>query len=74
MRFFCESLQGRVSDDPKFKRRPPGAPWPTFHQSNDAKMFLIAIVKAPKSLETFVLIKSGLVGLSSMTRKIGASG
>jgi hypothetical protein len=58
-------------DDPKFERGPPGAPWPTFHKSNDAKLFLISILKALESLETFI---SGLVGLSLITRKTGASG
>jgi hypothetical protein len=47
------------SNDPKFERRPPGAPWLTFHKSNDAKLFLISILKALESLETF---RSGLVG------------
>jgi hypothetical protein len=56
-------------NDPKFKRRPPGAPWPTFHKSNDAKLFFISILKALESLNTF---RSGLVGL--ITRKTGASG
>jgi hypothetical protein len=46
------------SKDPKFERRPPGAPWPTFHKSNDAKLFLISILKAQESLERF---RSGLV-------------
>jgi hypothetical protein len=41
------------SDDPKFERRSPGAPWPTFLKSNDAKLFLISFLKALKSLETF---------------------
>jgi hypothetical protein len=56
------------SNDPNFERRPPGAPWPTFHKSNDAKTFLISILKALEKLETF---KSGLVGLSIITRKPG---
>jgi hypothetical protein len=47
------------SNDPKFERRPPGAPWPTFQKSNDKKLFLISILKALESLET---IGSGLVG------------
>jgi hypothetical protein len=56
---------------PKFERHPPGAPWPTFHKSNDEKLFLISILKALEILETF---RSGLVGLSLITRKTGASG
>jgi hypothetical protein len=59
------------SNDPKFERRPPGAPWPTFHKSNDAKLFIISILKALENLETF---GSGLVGQSLITRKTGASG
>jgi hypothetical protein len=59
------------SNDPKFERRPSGAPWPTFHKSNDAKLILISILKALESLETF---RSCLVGLSLITRKTGASG
>jgi hypothetical protein len=59
------------SNDPKFERRPPGAPWPTLQKSNNAKLFLISILKALESLET---IRSGLVGLSLITRKTGASG
>jgi hypothetical protein len=31
------------SNDPEFKRRPLGAPWPTFHKSKDAKLFPISI-------------------------------
>jgi hypothetical protein len=57
------------SNDPKSERRPPGAPWPTFYKSNDAKLFLIGISKALESLET---LRSGLVGLSLITRKTGA--
>jgi hypothetical protein len=59
------------SNDPKFERRLSGAPWPTFHKSNDAKLFLISILKALESLETF---RSGLVGLCLITRKFGPLG
>jgi hypothetical protein len=38
------------SNDPKFERRPSGAPWPT---SNDAKLFLISIFKVLESLSKF---------------------
>ena len=40
------------SNDPKFERRLSGASWPTFHKSNDAKTFLISILKALESLKT----------------------
>jgi hypothetical protein len=40
------------SNDPKFERRPPGAPWPTFLKLNDAKLFLISFLKTLESLET----------------------
>jgi hypothetical protein len=53
------------SNDPKFKRRPPGAPWPTFDKSNDAKLLLLSILKALESLETF------RSGLSLIARKTG---
>jgi hypothetical protein len=59
------------SNDPKFEQRPPGAPWSTFHKSNDAKFFLLSILKGLERLETF---RSGLVGLSLIIRKTGASG
>jgi hypothetical protein len=59
------------SNDPKFERHLPGAPWPTFHKSNDAKLFLICILKALESLKTF---RSGLVGVSFITRQTGAYG
>jgi hypothetical protein len=59
------------SNDPKFERRLPGAPWPTFRKLNDAKLFLISILKALESLETF---RSCLIGLILLTRKTGASG
>jgi hypothetical protein len=48
-----------------------GPPWPTFQILNDAKLFLISILKALENLETF---RSGLVDLSLITRKTGASG
>jgi hypothetical protein len=57
-------------NDHKFDRHPPGAPWPTFHKSNETKLFLISIFKGLESLETF---RSGLLGLSLITRKTGAS-
>jgi hypothetical protein len=57
-------------NDPKFERHQPGAPWPTFRKSNDAKLFFISISKALESLKTF---RSGLVGLSSITKKTGTS-
>jgi hypothetical protein len=41
------------SNDPKFQRRPTGAPWSIFHKSNDAKLFFISILKALESLETW---------------------
>jgi hypothetical protein len=50
-----------ISIDPKSERRPPAVPWPTFHKSNDPKLFLISVLKALKSLETF---KTGLAALS----------
>jgi hypothetical protein len=50
------------SNDPKFERRPPESPWPTFHKSNEAKLFLIGILKALIILVTF---RSGLVGLNN---------
>jgi hypothetical protein len=69
--FYCSIAIARVPQVPIILSSNDARQAPRGPHSNDAKLFLISILKALEGLETF---RSGLVGQSFITRKTGASG